>query len=92
MTDYSKRIEVNREHLQPYQKAYIDDLERQFKIKEKELQDNVQKLNQRISQLNADKQREIERVRQSVQSQYAQSNARTIQQPQIVYRTEYRRS
>ena len=92
VTDYSKRIEVNREHLQPYQKAYIDDLERQFKIKEKELQDNVQKLNQRISQLNADKQREIERVCQSVQSQYAQSNARTIQQPQIVYRTEYRRS
>lgn len=72
VTDYSKRIEASRDHLQQEQKEYLEKMEQQFEAKEKKLQDNEKRLNQRIEQLNLEKRRKIEEMHQSIKRQYAQ--------------------
>ena len=88
VTDYSKRIEASRDHLQQEQKELLEKLEQDLEAKEKELQENERRLNARIAQLNIEKQREIERIRQSIQNRYVPPPP----QPRVVYRTEYRSS
>lgn len=83
-TDFSERIEVNKDHLPQEQKELVEKLEQEFKEKEKKLQENERRLNDRIAQLNIEKQREIERMRQRIRNIYVPPPP-----PVVHYRTEY---
>lgn len=85
VTDYTKRIKVNRDRLSRAQQELLKDVEQKYKEREMAMEKQEKMLNEKIAQLEVSNQKEIEKMRQFYEDEYKKmAEAKAIQQPPIV--------
>lgn len=85
VTDYANRIKVNKERLSRAQRELLDEAEQQYKEKEKALEENERKLNEKIAHLDTHYKQEIEKLQQEWKIKFKEAADKAAkQQPQII--------